>query len=107
MNRRKVGKASAYFSILIALLVLPMKGHLQSADKLRFAVSFPAELGAAALDGRVLLMISRDDSQEPRMQINDGPKTQQIFGVDVDGLKPGQQAIFDSSVFGYPKTSLR
>ena len=51
MNRRRVGKASAYFSILIALLVLPMKGHLQSADKIRFAVSFPAELGPSALDG--------------------------------------------------------
>jgi hypothetical protein len=107
MNRQKIGKASAYFSILIALLVLPMKGHLQSADKLKFAVSFPAEIGPAALDGRVLLMISTDGSQEPRTQINDSAKTQQIFGVDVDGLKPGQQAFIDSSVFGYPKKSLR
>jgi hypothetical protein len=41
------------------------------------------------------------------MQINDGPKTQQIFGIDVDGLKPGQQAFIDGSVFGYPGKSLR
>jgi hypothetical protein len=93
MNRRKVGKVSVYFSILLAFLVLPMKGHLQSADKIRFAISFPAELGPSALDGRVLLMVSTDGSQEPRTQINDGPKTQQIFGIDVDGLKPGQQRL--------------
>src|SRR5262244_833493 len=109
MNRQKAGKASAYLAIMIALLILPMKGELQErkpADKLRFAISFPAERSQSALDGRVLLMISTDGSQEPREQINDGPKTQQIFGIDVDGLKPGQQALVDGSVFGYPRKSL-
>src|SRR5215510_3939269 len=110
MNRREVGKAPVYFTILIALLVLPMKGEMQEggpADKLRFAISFPAERSQTALDGRVLLMVSTDGSQEPRTQINDGPKTQQIFGIDVDGLKPGQPAFVDGAVFGYPRKSLR
>src|SRR5215831_6256873 len=110
MNRQKAGKASAYLAIMIALLVLPMKGELQEskpADKLRFGISFPAERSQAPLDGRVLLMISTDGSQEPRTQINDSPKTQQIFGIDVDGLKPGQPAFVDGAVFGYPRKSLR
>src|SRR5262245_14291667 len=110
MNHQKVGTASAYLAIMIALLILPMKGELQErkpADKLRFAISFPAERSQSALDGRVLLMISTDGSQEPRAQINDGPKTQQIFGIDVDGLKPGQPAFVDGAVFGYPRKSLR
>ena len=100
MNRQKFAKAS--LTLLIAFFVLPMKGEFQQAEKLRFAISFPAERGQAALDGRVLLMISTDGSQEPRTQINDGPKTQQIFGIDAESWKPGQKAVIDASVLGYP-----
>ena len=58
---------------------------------LRFAVSFPKESSATPLDGRLLVMLSTDPKDEPRLQINDGPKTQQIFGIDVDGLRPGKR----------------
>ncbi len=40
------------------------------------------------------------------MQIDDTPKTQMLFGVDVDGLKPDQTAIIDEHAFGYPVQSL-
>lgn len=40
------------------------------------------------------------------MQINDTPSTQMVFGVDVDGLRPGQAAIVDEHAFGYPVRSL-
>ncbi|MGE0127307.1 MAG: alpha/beta hydrolase-fold protein [Blastocatellales bacterium] len=109
MRQQKLKKYSIYLTFFLALLALPSKGELKgqrAASELRFAISFPAERSAATLDGRVLLMISTDGSQEPRMQISDSPKTQQIFGVDVDGLKPGQQAFIDASVFGYPRKSL-
>ncbi|HEY9125826.1 MAG TPA: hypothetical protein VIM62_01800, partial [Acidobacteriaceae bacterium] len=45
-----------------------------------FEVSFPAARSAKPLDGRVLLLLSTDDSAEPRMQINDTPRTQMVFG---------------------------
>ena len=73
----------------------------------RVVVSFPASLSAAPIDGRLLLMISTDASAEPRFQINDNANTQAIFGIDVDGLKPGQEAVFDAAVLGYPIDSLR
>ena len=73
---------------------------------LRFAVSFPPEFSAQPLDGRVLLMISALDEGEPRFQINDGADAQMIFGIDVDGLAPGEPAVIDADVFGYPVTSL-
>jgi hypothetical protein len=73
----------------------------------RIAVSFPASLAVGPLDGRLLLMISTDGAAEPRMQINNSPKTQQIFGLDVDGWKPGADAVFDAGVLGYPLESLR
>ncbi len=74
--------------------------------RLRFGLSFPAEKSAAALDGRMLLMISAEGSNEPRFQINDSPNTQLIFGLDVDGLEPGELAVFGQDVFGYPLKSI-
>ena len=40
-------------------------------------------------DGRLLLLISTSDAKEPRLQISEDLSTQQVFGVDVDGLKAG------------------
>ena len=74
---------------------------------LRFSVRFGPEESAAALDGRLLVLVSREESAEPRFQINDGPKTQQAFGVDVEGMRPGQATIVDEAAFGYPIESLR
>ena len=59
------------------------------------------------LDGRLLVMLSTDDKDEPRFQINESPKTQQIFGIDVDGLQPEQDAVIDATAVGYPIESLR
>jgi hypothetical protein len=70
-------------------------------------VSFPESLEKAAQDGRMLLLFSSDDAAEPRFQISETSlKTQQVFGVDVLGLKPGQEATFDATVLGYPIESL-
>ncbi|TDI40966.1 MAG: hypothetical protein E2P02_15545 [Acidobacteria bacterium] len=85
------------------VLLIPLSGL---AQELRFAVSFTAEASATPLDGRLLLMISKDLSREPRFQIADGPATQIAFGIDVDSLAPGTDAIFDSSVSGWPIDSI-
>ncbi len=72
----------------------------------RFQISFASEQSAEPLDGRLLLMISDDDSAEPRFQIADGPETQVAFGVDVEGMAPGQPATIDQSALGWPIDSL-
>lgn len=73
---------------------------------LRFAISFTQEQSSTPLDGRMLLMVSADPEGEPRFQISDDADTQLIFGIDVDGLKPGEEAVIDREVFGYPRKSL-
>ena len=73
----------------------------------RASISFAAKASAQALDGRVYLLLSTDPSDEPRMQINDTPKSQLIFGMDVEGLRPGQPALVDERADGYPIRSLR
>ncbi len=72
----------------------------------QFSISFPKERSAQAIDGRLLLVVSNDPSAEPRMQVNDTPASQMVFGVDVNGLQPGRAAIVDEHAFGYPVGSL-
>ena len=87
---------------LPALLSLTLAASAQS-----FSVSFPAARSAQPLDGRVLLCLSTDSSDEPRNQINDTPKSQMVFGVTVDGLKPGEPVVVDDKAWGYPIRSLK
>ena len=77
-----------------------------TASGLRFEVSFAAEHSTEPLDGRMVLMISTNDDEEPRFQIGDSPDTQQILGIDVNGLRRDQPAVFDASVLGYPMERL-
>lgn len=73
----------------------------------KFSVSFPQERSTQPLDGRLLLLLSNDPSQEPRMQIDDTARTQMVFGVTVDGWQPGTPAVVDETAFGYPIRSLK
>jgi hypothetical protein len=76
------------------------------SSNLRFAITFPASRSAAPIDGRLLLFVSTDTSSEPRFQVSDAPGTQQVFGVDVDGWRPGQVQLIESTAFGYPLRSI-
>ena len=55
----------------------------------RVTVRFPATRSTTPLTGRLLLLFSVDPKDEPRNQISPGLNTQQVFGVDVDGWRPG------------------
>jgi hypothetical protein len=90
--------------ILVPLLltVVSLSAFAQS-----FTVSFPKERSAKPLDGRLLLLLSTDPSEEPRMQIDDTPRSQMIFGMTVDGLAPGAAATVDATASGYPIRSLK
>jgi hypothetical protein len=63
----------------------------------RFEISWPKPL-----DGRLLLIVSTAANPEPRMAVNEGLGTQQIFGVDVDSARSG---VIDGSTPGYPRAS--
>ncbi len=76
--------------------------HAQQASTYRFAVSFPSAQSAEPLDGRLLLILSTDPSEEPRLQISNSVRTQMIFGLDVDALKSVQSVTLDDAAFGYP-----
>lgn len=96
----------------ILLLVLVFSRYLSSCEqpkiepKYAINISFESEQDSISLDGRLLLMLSTDDSKEPRFQINDGLDSQLIFGMNVEDWKPNTSMVFNESVFGYPYKSL-
>jgi hypothetical protein len=94
--------------LLLFSSLFPQSAKLQDLTKsaLRFSISFPADRSKTALDGRLLLLIAKNNEREPRFQISEDLNTQQVFGVDVEGLKPDTEAIIDDSAFGYPVRSL-
>ena len=67
-----------------------------------FVVKLPSDLEGEQVYGRLYVMLSVDDSAEPRFQIEDGPSTQMIFGEDVVGVSPGANITIDNAAFGYP-----
>jgi biopolymer transport protein ExbD len=72
----------------------------------QITVSFPASASSKPLDGRVLLLLSTDPAQEPRMQIDDSPRSQIVFGTTVDSLAPDQAVTITNDAAGYPIRSL-
>src|ERR1051326_565276 len=93
------------FQMMNSLAQAPAASH--SAPVV--AVTFDATKSASPLDGRLLLMLSTDPAEEPRLQISDGLKTQIIFGMDVENWKAGEPRIFEASaeIFGHPLRNLR
>src|SRR5882757_1501371 len=85
-----------------ALLSIAIPGQTQT-----FRVTIANTLQQPALDGRLLLLISNNDKDEPRNQINDAAGTQMVFGIDVDGWQPGGSSLVDMHAFGYPIERLR
>jgi hypothetical protein len=85
---------------LFALLGL---GSTQAAT---VSVTLAPEHAREPLNGRLLLLLSVDPSKEPRFQIEEGTKSQQVFGIDAKAWQGSATQVFDSKVLGYPRLSL-
>src|SRR5690349_11483296 len=58
------------------------------------------------VDGRLIVVVSRNLSGEPRFQVTWGLATQQIFGMDVDSWKPGDPVSMPATTPGSPLHTL-
>ncbi|NNK10953.1 MAG: hypothetical protein HKP08_06385 [Flavobacteriaceae bacterium] len=92
--------------ICISLVLTSCNDSLSTASNNAISVSFTDAESETALDGRLLLMLSKDNEVEPRFQINSGLGTQLIYGMNVNQMEPGQATPFDSEAFGYPIAQL-
>ncbi len=84
------------FTILASLM--PVFTQAQQT----YTVTFPASQSSVPLDGRLLLLFSKNPDVEPRFEINDTPKTQIVFGTTVDGWKPDTPMTVTDTAVGYP-----
>ncbi len=89
------------------LYFLPLLLVFLSGGAQTFRVSIAPALDPSILDGRLLLLLSNNDKQEPRFQVNDAAGTQMVFGIDVDGWARGHSMLVDMHAFGYPIERLR
>ena len=70
----------------------------------RFEISFAAPVSEEPLTGRMFLVFSDRPEPEPRLQVGRyGPP---LFGVDFDGLAPGEAVVIDADTLGWPAASL-
>lgn len=72
----------------------------------RFAISFTKTMSEQAQDGRLILILAGNDKSEPRFQVGEGLNAQPVFGIDVNGMTPGQEVIIDEKAYGFPFESL-
>ena len=97
-------------TILFILTLFICFGYQKSSvkeSKITINISFSDSANTKNLDGRLLLMLSTNNKEEPRFQIGVGLDKQLIYGMNVEDLAPNTKVTFDEGVFGFPITSLK
>ena len=89
----------------LALILAAVDVPTAQGGPFRFAVTLPQTL-SSAVDGRLLVIVSRLESGEPRTQVTDGPTGQPIFGLDVENWAGPAPAIVAGDVLGFPLDSI-
>ncbi len=92
--------------IAVCLSLMLLRSGQATAANTRFEITFPASLNAEPITGRLFVMISKSNRVEPRLQAGSYQASVPFYGVDVDALKPGANAVIDSSTLGYQVESL-
>jgi hypothetical protein len=95
-------------SLVLLFVALQSSGAAASATGTAFSVAVPAAHGGAPLDGRLILLLSRDLSREPRTHVepNQPLDCPYLFGVNVDGMAPGHAVRVGDEAFGWPAAHL-
>lgn len=94
-------------SVLLVLCIAVAAAALPQAQDTKFQISFSPATRATPVTGRLLLVLSRNNAQEPRFQAGDWDNVLvPLFGVDVEQLSPGTSAVIDAHTPGFPVRSL-
>ena len=103
------GMWSAFIKgVVITCIIFYFIDYDKNSDdnKIKFEIEYSEKFQEDGFDGRLLLMISNNNRDEPRFQINDSHNTQMIFGVDVESWDANQKVVIDSEAIGYPIKSI-
>jgi hypothetical protein len=103
----RMGQRLLFAAVVVLFLSLSAvpAGRTAPAET-KFEISYSASLDNGPITGRVFVMISKTDRVEPRLQAGSYNASVPFYGLDVNALKPGDNAVVDASVLGYPVESL-
>ncbi|MEE2710395.1 MAG: alpha/beta hydrolase-fold protein [Gemmatimonadota bacterium] len=95
-----------FWLTLSAWVLIPDQSvaQLEKTD-LKFEISFPTAISSKPLTGRMFIVITRDGSKEPRLQV--GRYAPLLLGVDIEQVAPGNTVTIDGNTLGWPIESLR
>ncbi len=91
-----------FASVLAVVLAGGASAH--AAPKITATLDAPGLQGP--IDGRLIVILSTEETGEPRFQTGWRYSAPQIFGVDVEGAEPGDRITIDTDVLGFPTKSL-
>src|SRR6185436_6974118 len=86
----------------ICLSLLLIYSSRAAAPDARFEISYSAAIDKGPITGRVFVAISKNNRAEPRLQAGSYSGSVPFYGLDVNALKPGENAVVDTSVLGFP-----
>src|SRR5262249_48979650 len=86
LRMRQLRVACEVVALIGVMMLCAVWLKAEQAQGPRFSVTFPRELSAQGLDGRLLLLLSTDPSAEPRMQY-------QSLGEDPAGVRRGRRRL--------------
>jgi hypothetical protein len=116
VTARKKNSSRMKFAGLIVVIILAFAAGGSSGPAplsgdqtgLRFELTFPASAHADPITGRVYVILTTSGRPEPRLQTGfDFATGIPIWGKNVYSLKPGEAAVVDDQVFGFPLKSIR
>jgi hypothetical protein len=84
----------------VAAVTATLPGRAGLAQAPRFEVTVDPATRATPLTGRLVVVVTKNQQPEPRMQI--APQGPAIFAIDLDQLRAGQPAVVDEKAVGYP-----
>ncbi len=92
-------------ALSLAPAVPPAAAQTAAASP-QFEITFPATVHDAPITGHVYVALSRTGDARRTPIDETGEDGVPLFGVNVQGLKPGEAAVIDASTVGYPVKSL-
>jgi len=105
-TKKSFGGSFLFYLALFFLLATNFSCQKAEESRLKFEISFSASAHAEPITGRVFVIISKSDEREPRLQAGSWSRSVPFFGLDVENFKPGEIAVIDENVLGYPPKNL-
>lgn len=110
MTRRLSSAIAVTLAFALFAGLAGFKAPPAQAATLQFNVSFASSVRSTPVTGRLLVIVSKTNATEPRLQADDGGVTDTVpfWGMDVTDMQPGTPLVLGmgADVYGYPFASL-